>query len=114
MTQTNDPLFDSFTEEQKQRYLRWTTLSDCKSKVLTELNKKLPSVRKSGYSCNMIIIDDLFENPNITQEDIDKVKKRTMFFYKEKVAKIPLIPENVIVATDAVKIFERTWSQDHD
>ena len=100
MTQTNSPLFDSFTEEQKQRYLRWTTFSDCKS--------------KSGYSCNMIIIDDPFENPNITQEDIDKVKKRTMFFYKEKVAKIPLIPENAIVATGAVKIFERTWSQDHD
>jgi hypothetical protein len=55
---TDNPLFDSLTEEQKQQYPCWKNFSQCKSKVLTELYRKTP---KSGYSCDMIIIDDVID-----------------------------------------------------
>ena len=55
---TDNPLFYSLTEEQKQQYLRWKNFSQCKSKVLTKLYRKTP---QSGYSCDMIIIDDVIE-----------------------------------------------------
>ena len=53
---TNNPLFDTLTDEQKQQYLGWTTFKQSKSKVLTELKKRQ---EQSGYSCDMIIIDDV-------------------------------------------------------
>ncbi len=34
-------------------------------------------------SFDMIIIDDPFENPNITEEDIAKAKEKMMFFYQD-------------------------------
>ena len=132
MTQTNSPLFDSFTEEQNQRYLRWTTFSDCKSKVLTELNKKLPSVRKSGYSCNMIIVDDVVDElrpfpASDGQDPMQKLLDDYKNWHDKKIAEMFRIPENAIVATGTANISDsmisseifdkelvKTWGQNYD
>jgi hypothetical protein len=45
----------------------WTTT---KSKVLTELYRKTP---QSGYSCDMIIIDDVIAPPPTAEQELQKM-----------------------------------------
>lgn len=99
---TDNPLFNSLTEEQKQQYLRWITFRQGKSKVLTELKKKLPQATKSGYSCNMIILDDVIEEQcgqpiflaptSDGQDPMQKLLDDYKVWYDKKVAEMTKIP----------------------
>lgn len=58
MTQTNNPLFDTIlasgdiTKRANPQVMDWTTI-----------DRRSPRCSKSGYSCNMIIIDDVADEP---------------------------------------------------
>jgi hypothetical protein len=68
---TDNPLFDT-------RSPRFG-----KSLLTPELKKRFgqsASDKITGYSCDMMIIDDPLDNPNITQENIDK--QRDILFDK--------------------------------
>lgn len=74
---TNNPLFNTIlasgdiTKQANPQVMDWTTT---KSKVLTELKKKLPKPKQSRYFCNMIIFDDVFAPPPTSKQKESMLK----------------------------------------
>jgi hypothetical protein len=99
---TDNPLFDTIlasgdiTKRANPQVMDWTTT---KSEVITELKKRQA---QSGYSCDMIIIDDVIDKPNFlapTTDGTDPMQKLLddyKIWYDKVVALQFSIPESAI------------------
>jgi hypothetical protein len=73
---TDNPLSDWTTTDRRSPRCGKSLLTP---KLKKRLGQTLPD-KITGYSCDVFIIDDPLGNLNITQEDIDKVMGKVMFF----------------------------------
>jgi len=115
MTQTNNPLFDTIlasgdiTKRANPQVMDWTTI-----------DRRSPRCSKSGYSCNMIIIDDVMNESlpfsandgqsSYLQKLLDDYKIR----YDKKIAEMLLIPESDTIYTGAAHTSKVARNQNHD
>jgi hypothetical protein len=125
---TDNPLFDTIlasgdiTKRANPQVMDWTTT---KSKVLTELEKRQA---QSGYSCDMIIIDDVIVVGR-PPEERERIYKLCQEYMDNRILNAFRIPETAIKASTrgsvlfneaelTAQIFDeklaKTWGRKYD